>query len=220
MSVAGASVVVSGTSRGWSRLAPWTAAGFVVFFIAGVVASSPPSDNASNARWVSDYATHSKQLGHIATGVFLVLAGLCLVSFLTQLWTRVAAARQAQSISPLPVVAAGVAAACMGVGGVLMAATSAMVNGSAPMPSADLLRFGNDAGFIMVGIPAMLATSLSIACLAVQAHAAGIFGKRLLWFSALVAVVLLPSFLFFPIAALLIWLVVVAVALLRAQPAR
>ena len=65
----------------------------------------------------------------------------------------------------------------------------------------------------------MLATAISIACLSVQAHTAGLFGKRLLWFSLVVSVVLLASFAFLPIAALLVWLIVVAVSLLRSEPA-
>jgi hypothetical protein len=188
MSGMGAKIERSGATDGWSRWAPWTGVGFVALFIGSVVASSPPSDGASNARWVAAYSTHSDQVEHVATGVLLVLAGLFLMMFLTHLWTRIAEARQPRFTSPL---------------------------GSAPMPSADFLRFGNDAGFIMVGIPGMIATAISIACLSVQAHSAGIFGKRLMWFSLAVGVVLLASFAFLPIAALLVWLIVVAVSLLR-----
>jgi hypothetical protein len=215
MSGMGAKIERSGATDGWSRWAPWTGVGFVALFIGSVVASSPPSDGASNARWVAAYSTHSDQVEHVATGVLLVLAGLFLMMFLTHLWTRIAEARQPRFTSPLPIVAAGVAATCMAVGGILMGATSGSLLGSAPMPSADFLRFGNDAGFIMVGIPGMIATAISIACLSVQAHSAGIFGKRLMWFSLAVGVVLLASFAFLPIAALLVWLIVVAVSLLR-----
>ena len=217
MSGTGAGNGRSSSADGWTRWAPWTAVGFVVFFIGSVVASSPPSDGASDARWVAAYSTHSDQVEHVATGVLLVLAGLFLMVFLTHLWTRIAIAQQPHVTSPLPIVAAGVAATCMAVGGILMGATSGSLLGSAPMPSADFLRFGNDTGFIMVGIPGMIATAISIACLSVQAHSAGIFGKRLLWFSLVVAVVLLASFAFLPIAALLIWLIVVAVTLLRGR---
>ena len=62
----------------------------------------------------------------------------------------------------------------------------------------------------------MLATALSIAFLSVQAHAAGIFGTRMRAFGIVVAVVLLASLEFLPIVALLIWLVVAAIVLLRA----
>ncbi len=52
-----------------------------------------------------------------------------------------------------------------------------------------------------------------------QAHAAGIFGARMRAFSIIVAVVLLASLEFLPIVALLIWLVVTAIVLLRAPAA-
>lgn len=219
MSGMGAKVERPGSPDAWSRWAPWTGVGFVLVFIGSVVVSSPPSDTASDARWVAAYSTHSDQVQHVATGVLLVLAGLFLMMFLTHLWTRIAAASQSRALSPLPIVAAGVAAACMAMGGILMGAVSGSLLGSAPMPGADLLRFGNDAGFAMVGIPGMLATAISIACLSVQAHRARVFGKRLLWFSLVVSVVLLASFAFLPIAALLVWLIVVAVSLLRSEPA-
>ena len=219
-SAAAVGVERAGSAVAWGRRAPWTGIAFIVFFIGGIVVSSPPSDTASDATWVADYSTHGKQLGHIATGVSLVLAGLCLLVFITHIWARVAAARQPQRISPVPVVAAAVTAACMSVGGVLMAASAGMVNGGAPMPSADFLRFGNDVGFIMVAVPGMLATALCIGCIGVQARSAGVFGKRLLWLSLVVAVLLIPSLLFFPMLALLIWVLVVAVALLRDAPVR
>lgn len=202
------------------RAAPISAIAFVVFFIAGVAVSSVPSATASDAAWVAAYASHGKQVGHFATGILLVLAALCLASFLTDLWTRIVASAQPRSISPLPVVAAGISAACIAAGGVLMASISASaLIGSAPIPSAELLRFGNDVGFGLVGVAGMLAASLSIACLSLQARSAGVFGTRLTRFSLLVAVLLLGSVAFVPIIALLIWLVVVVVALRRSSSA-
>jgi hypothetical protein len=217
MSIAVATVEREGSSDGWARLAPWTAIAFVVVFVAGIVVSSPPDDSASNARWTANYSTHGKQLGHLATGVFLILAAILLMSFLTHLWTRIAMARQPRILSPLPIVAAGVAAACIAVGGALMGvAAGDTLLSSSPLPDADILRLGNDLGFVMVGIPGMLATALSIAFLSVQAHAAGIFGARMRTFGLIVAVLLLASLEFFPIAALLVWLIVAAIVLLRA----
>lgn len=202
----------------WARRTPLTGIGFVVFFIASVVVSAPPADNVPDSTWIANYGTHSEQLRHIATGYCLVFAGLCLASFLTHLWTRISAARAPERISPLPLVAAGAAAACTAVGGVLMAGIAgSLLFGSAPMPGAELLRFGNDVGFAMVGVAGMLAAALSIACLSVQAHAAGIFGKRMLRFSIAVAAVLLAAVAFVPILALLVWLIV-AVRILTRQP--
>jgi hypothetical protein len=220
MSAVSVSAVRVRPANGWMRLAPWSGIAFVVLFLGSVVASSPPNDSASDARWVADYSTSGKQAGHLATGVLLVVAGLSLLTFLTHLWTTIAAARQPRSVSPLPIVAAGVAAACICVGGVFMGVIAGdMLLGSSPMPDADLLRFCNDIGFVMVGVPGMLAAALGIACLSAQARAAGIFGRRLHIFSLAVAIILLASLEFVPIVALLVWLIVVAVVLLRANPA-
>ena len=202
----------------WARRAPWSAFGFVVCFVASVVVSSPPSDTAPDTRWVASYATSGKQAEHLATGVFLILAALCLSIFLTHLWTRISAACAPRIVSPLAIVAAGISAACIAAGGALMGAVGGnLLLSSAPVPDADLLRFCNDLGFVMVGVPGMLAAALSIAALSMQAHAAGIFGGRMRMFSLAVAVVLLASFAFIPIAALLIWLVAAAVSLARSQ---
>jgi hypothetical protein len=204
----------------WRRVAPYSGIAFVVFFLAGVVVSNAPSNTASDHQWIAAYATHAKQAGHLATGVLLVLAALSLMTFLTHIWTRVNEARGAQAVSPIPVVAAGVAAACIAVGGILMAAPSgSALLYSQPIPGADILRLGNDVGFAMVGVAGMLAAALSIAALSVQARAAGIFGARLARFSVAVAVVLLASVTFVPIVALLVWLVAVTVTVTRRAPA-
>jgi hypothetical protein len=204
----------------WRRVAPYSGIAFVVFFIASVVVSSVPSDTASDPAWRAAYATHAKQAEHLATGVLLVLAALSLMTFLTHLWTRVTEARDPRAVSPLPVVAAGVCAACIAAGGILMAAASgSALLYSQPIPGADVLRLGNDAGFAMVGVAGMLAAALSIACLTVQARAAGIFGVRLARFSVAIAVVLLASVAFVPIVALLVWLIAVTVTVTRGAPA-
>jgi hypothetical protein len=83
------------------------------------------------------------------------------------------------------------------------------------MPGADVLRLTNDLGFAMVGVGGMTAAALSIACLSMQARTVGLFGRRLLIFSLVVALVLLGSIAFVPIIALLIWLIVVTIVLLR-----
>jgi hypothetical protein len=203
------------------RIAPLSGIAFVVFFIASIVVSSAPKATDSDSAWVAAYATHAKQAGHLATGILLVLAGLSLASFLTNLWQRVRQAGVGHDFSPLPVVAAGIAAACMAVGGVLMAgASGSALIGSAPLPGADVLRLGDEVGFAMVAVGGMLAAALSVALLAAQARRAGLFGSRLTSFSFVVAVLLLASVAFVPIVALLIWSLVVAVGLLRGSIGR
>ncbi len=199
-----------------ARWAPLSGIAFVVFFIAGIVASSPPSDKASDAKWIASYTGHGNQLGHVLTGVFLVLAALSFVSFVSVVWTRIVEASRPAVVNPLPLLAAGVAAACIAGGGVLMAAVAgASLTNSLPVPGADLLRFSDTSGFTMVSIAGMLAAALCVVCLSVQARGAGVFGRKIAALGLVASVILLASFLFFPILALLVWLVAASVALLR-----
>jgi hypothetical protein len=200
----------------YQRWTPLSGVAFVVFFIAGVVASNPPADTAPNAKWIANYTGHGNEIRHFVTGICLILAALSLISFISVLWTRIVHASRPGLPNPLPLVAAGVSAACIAIGGVLMALVSgSALMGSAPIPSADLLRFSNDGGFAMAGIAGMLAAALCVACVSVQARQAAIFGRKLTIFSLAAALLLLASFAFFPILALLAWLVAAAITLLR-----
>lgn len=193
--------------------------GFIVFFLGGAVSSSPPSDSASNAQWVASYTGTANQFSHVLTGVLLILAAPCLLAFLTGMWQRISSTRPAGTTSPLPLVAAGVTAPLMAFGGTLMAyVAGSELSGSYPLPSADLLRLSNGLGFLVTGIPGMAATALCITVLAVQARRAGLFGRRMAVFTWIVAALLLLSYLFLPIIALMAWIVVAIVGARRHQP--
>ena len=199
-----------------NRAAPLTGLAFIALFAASVMISNAPANTASNSAWVAAYATHGDQAEHLATGICLVLAGLCLATFLTHLWTRVVAARRPDVVNPLPVVAAGISASCIAAGGIMMAtASGSSLIFSQPIPDAAILRLGNDLGFALVALAGMPAAALSIACLSFQARAAGVMTTRMMRFSLVVSVVLLGSLAFIPIIALVIWLLVVAIPLIR-----
>lgn len=199
-----------------SRWAALSGIGFVVFFVGSVVASNPPAGDAPDSDWVASYADRAHQASHLATGYCLVIAALCLMSFFTVLWTRIAAAHGGAGLSPLPLVSAAVCSASIGVGGVVFAGVAgAMIFGGAREPGADILRLSNSLGFGLVGVAGMLAAALTVVTLSVQARGAGVFGTRLLAAGYVVGVFLLAGPLFVPILALLVWLVVVSVKLLR-----
>lgn len=192
----------------------WAGIAFPVLFLASVVASNPPADNASDAKWTANYTGTGHRVGHLATGILLLLAGLCLAGFLAALWQRIHDARP--TISPLPLVMAGVAGASIAAGGVVMAFISASeLTGKYPLPGPQLLRLGNDLGFGLAGVAGMLAASVTVAVLSSQAHTAGILGRNMYTFGIVVAIVLLASVVFIPIIALLIWSVLIAVQWLR-----
>ncbi len=196
------------------RREAWTGIAFPLLFIASIAASNPPADNASNATWIANYTGTTQQIRHLATGVLLVLAGLCLAAFLTALWRRIR--DLAPSISPLPLVAAAAAAACIGSGGVVMAFVSGgELIGKYPLPSADVLRLSSDLGFALVGVAGMLAAALAVVCLSVQGKSAAIIGRKTHLLGVIVSIVLLAGAAFIPVFALLIWTALIAIQWLR-----
>jgi hypothetical protein len=205
-------------ANGPSRAVAWTGVAFVVCFIAGVVSSSPPDKNASDHAWIANYTGNANKLHHTITGIFLVLAGLCLAAFLTGLWRRVAVVRDGR-ISPLPLVAAGVAAAAMAVGGVVMGGVAQVVTNDHSAGLAELFRVSNGLGFALVALGAMPAAALSVVCLSAQGRAAGVLSGRVAVFGYVAAVALLAALAFVPVVLLLVWVLVVAVGWLRSGPA-
>ena len=201
----------SGRLRGVARWEALSGLGFVVLFLSSVLVSNPPADNAPDATWIANYTGRAHQASHLATGLLLVLAGLCLLTFLTGVWRRVVSSA-GFGASPLPVAAAAVSAACMAAGGVVMAFVSGgELVGKYPLPPADVLRLSNDLGFALAGVAGMLAAGFAVVVLSVQRFRAGVFGRKMLVFGILVGVVLLGSIAFVPIFALLVWVVVMAV---------
>jgi hypothetical protein len=193
-----------------TRWAPASGIAFAVFFVVGVLVSNVPADGASDAQWLRDYSGTRNVDGHLITAYGLVLAGLSLMTFLATLWGRVRVARD-ELPSPVPLVAAGMAGACMSVGGVLMGVVAI----SALRRYPELIRLGSDGGFAMVGIAGMLAAALSVACLSVMAREAGVLGRGLATSGLVVSVLLLAAVLFLPVGALVLWVLVTSIALLR-----
>lgn len=192
------------------RWAPVSGILFPVFFVGSVVASNVPADSASDRAWLADYTGTRNVDGHLVTAYCLVLAGLSLTVFLATLWDRVRGA-QGRTPNVVPVVAAGVAGACMSVGGVLMG----VVANSALRRYPEVIRLGSDGGFAMVGVAAMLATSLSVACLSVMAQRAGLLNRTMSILGLVTAALLLAGVFFLPIGALVLWTIAAAIVLLR-----
>jgi len=200
------------------RLPDWGLVGpaFAVLFVLSVVVSSPPADNASDATWIANYADHGHQIPHVATGLLLVLAGLCLMTFLTTLWRRIVD-RRLEPTSPLALVAAGAGAACISAGVVMATVSASELTASYQLQGADVLRLTNDVRFGLVAIGGMWSAALAVALLSAQGRAAGVFGTRMAAFGWVVAVLLVFSLLFVSIIALLIWAVVVGVSSFRGR---
>jgi hypothetical protein len=205
--------VPSSSVRRWE---PYAGIAYVVFFVASLLASNPPADNASDRTWIARYTGHSEQAGHLATAFLLTLAGLALMTFLVALWRRIAEAHPDEPLSRLPIAAAGTGAALMGAGGVVMGYISGgELVGHYPLPGVDLLRMSNDLGFALAGVAGSWAWAVAVATLSVQGHSVGIFGAKMRAAGIITAIALLASMLFAPILALLVWVLAAAIGWIR-----
>jgi hypothetical protein len=206
------------TRSTWARWAPLSGVAFVVLVVAGFSTMNTPDADASNKKWIDFFASSGNQISMVVSGFLLVLAGLCLLWFLTTVWSRIAAARRPEPLSPLALGAAGVSAAAIAVGGVMNAVIPGgmlFAKGKLPEPSAEFLRVFSQISFPLIAVAGMIAAALAIGVLSTQARQAGVFGKGLTIFSLVVAVVALFSFIFFPMLLVLVWFLVASVALLR-----
>lgn len=214
--------MIDTTARaGPSHAAPtrWAGAAgiaFVVLFVAAALMGNTPNSNASDATWTSYFASSGHRTTMIVAGFLLVLAALCLLVFFSALWSRVADARGGRRTSPLPLVAAGAGGAALAVGAVLsVSVAGGMIFGSLPEPSAAILRMMGQIGWPVAMVAGMFAVALAIVAIAVQARSAGAFGTAMTVFSIIMAVITLASFLFFPLLAPLLWVLVTSIVLIR-----
>ncbi len=189
---------------------------FAVVFVIGVAASSPPNPDAPDAKWIADYTGHSNQVGHLVSGLALVVCGVSLMAFITGLWRRIAAQAPSGTPSPLPAIASAAAAACFAAGGLIMGWVSGTeLGGAYPLPSAGLLRMSNELGFLMVGIGAMVSMSVALIGIAMQGYAAGLFGSKLRIATIVVGILVLAGETFVPVIIFVLWVAVMSIYLLR-----
>jgi hypothetical protein len=198
------------------RWEPYAGIAYVVFFVASILVSNAPADNAPDSTWIARYTGRSEQAGHLATAFLLLLAGLALMTFFVALWRRIAEANPAKPPSRLPIAAAATAAALIGAGGMVMGYISGgEILGNYPLPGADLLRMSNDLGFALAGIAGSWAAGIAVITLSFQGHTSGLFGAKMRAAGIITAVALVFSVLFVPIVALLAWVLAAAIGWIR-----
>jgi hypothetical protein len=194
---------------------------FVVTFVVGFMLTNTPNSDASDKEWHDYFADRGHQVGLLVSGFLLAIAGVLLLSFLTALWRRVNAAESPANRDPLALGAAAMAGALVAAGGVINTVIpGAIIFQSLHVPSADVLRLVDNMGFPIMMVGGMFATALAIVALTLQASRSGYFGRLLSVFSYVAALAAIAAFLFFPVAIVLIWALVVSIVMVRRPSAR
>ena len=202
---------------GIGRFTPLLGVAYAVLFFIGFLITGTPNADAPDSEWTDYFSSGGHRAELIISAFLLVIAAICMLWFVSAVWTRIAAIRgPGGGLSPVPVAAAAVAATGIAIGGVLNAVVAgAIAFDSLPEPSADLLRFSDQLGYPILAIGGMIPLAVVIASLGMQARDAGLIGSRLGTYSMVAAPLTAISFLFFPLLFMLIWFIAAAVSLYR-----
>jgi hypothetical protein len=203
------------TAGSWVAAVPGVVA--VVAFVVGFVLYNSPNDDASNKEWLAWYADRGHRIAILITGYLMIVAGIALVVFFTRLYGRVSATGATDKRDPLPLVLAAVAGTLFAAGGLVDATIpGGTVFGNTPIPAdADILRLTTDIGFVLPGVGGMFVVAATIFTITRHARRSGYFGRALSIFGYVATVAGLAGAVFFPIAIVLIWVLVVSVVLAR-----
>ena len=189
---------------------------FAALFIVGLllVASTPEysvPDNEYEA-WFEDGANRTGQLiGVIA----LVLAGFCFLPLARAASDWVRRGRDSAEHT-FDIVLAAIFMTLVTVGGLITGHGSVAVEiGDTPVPSADVVRSGEQIGYGVVLFAASLVAAWLIGRLAITARRTGSAPNWFVLLSAVTAVALIFGSLFIPVVLLPVWAVATGLALLR-----
>jgi hypothetical protein len=216
--VEGQSVPAVAASSTRRALTPWLGIAYAVLFFFAFFITNTPDDNKSNATWVNWYAKSGHRTELVVSAFLFMLASLCLITFLSEMWSRVTVPNESGQRNPLALAAGGMAAGAIAIGGTLNAIIAgAMVFGNLHEPGPDVLRLSLDMGYPVIAIPGMIALALAMGILTINAGKVGLFGRKLTIFGIVLAVLTVASFLFFPLVAMLVWSIVASVVLVRSK---
>ena len=201
----------TGTRR-WLPALPGLA--FVVLFVVGVmIPGNSPSDGDSDSTWTNWYADKGHRITLLLSGFLVVIAAMALMVFLTRLHARVHAGRTGD---PLPLVATAAAAAAMATGAVVYASIpGGMIFGSLPLPNAELLRVTADIGFPIILVGTGFSMAVAIGWLTRAGQRSGYFGRAMSIFGYVAAAAGVASFMFIPLAVIMLWAITVSIVMAR-----
>ncbi|MGH8868919.1 MAG: hypothetical protein ACRDYU_13095 [Actinomycetes bacterium] len=194
-----------------TRAAGLAAIVYVVLVVAGVGLLGTPEGEASDATWVAHFADKGSRWQTLAAGLLLVVAGLAFLLATAGLVSRLAPGTLATLLA-----AAGTTHGVLVVLAGMAGGSIAIITDLAGMPlprDPDLLRASDAMMFATLLIPGMLAAGLVAWC----CGRGGWLPRPLALAGLVVAVLSVAGLALFPVFLWLLWLVAVAVVLLRSR---
>jgi len=194
----------------------WAGIAFFVLFPVGFIFSSNDLDNSdSDAKWRDWYSDSGNRAANIIGIYLLVIAALLFVVFAAGLTERLRTTTAPSIAHRVAVMSAAIFAVATMIAAIQMGGISGNISfGDTPVPKdADLMR--QSLGYGTLALAGALTALVFILAVAALAKASGLFPNWLVIVSYVAAVLLLGAVVFFPLAALPIWVLIVSIVLLR-----
>jgi hypothetical protein len=195
-----------------SRQTSIAGVGFIACFIAGLALVNNPDTDSSPARFVAYYGDSGNRAHLIAAAGLLSLSALAWVLFASGLRERL----ESHGAARVAGMAATATAALLGVCATLLAVIPVAITVSnAPVPGPDIARFVPLAGYVALTFFAMPMAALTLAAVSLDALRSQLLPSWLGVSGLVAAVLLLGSVAFFPMFALILWVLAASIALGR-----
>jgi hypothetical protein len=209
-----------------AAMSKWAGAagiGFAVLFFIGFGIGNTPRYDASNQAWVSWFHDSGHRASQIIGMFSMVAASLLLTVFFVVLLRRAVAAGGSRTAALIAGVAGTVMTGVLAVSAVIRSAISASVAFAPshfPVPTADVARTLDNLSVGLALVAGGFAGAVFVAALARTLRNTSVVPRWLVRAGYVVAVVLVGSFEFFPLVALLLWVLVVGVVMLAGSSTR
>ena len=199
------------TMQRWERWSPVAGLLYALLFVIAIVTT--PDTGETNREIVAHYADDGNRTNDIVLTMLLAAASLAFIWFTGHLRAVLATASPGSALSSIAMVAGAASAALLAVA----AATFGSI--SFTYGEADFVLDPNTArlvGSIGYGIfvASMWCAGLLVVATSLVALRTRVLPAWLGWLGIVVALLLVPAFMFFPVFALLAWVLVVSVVLL------
>jgi hypothetical protein len=192
-----------------TRPAGIAAALYVLFLVTGVAVLGTPEGDADDATWVAHFSDKASRQQVLFAGLLLVAAGLAFLVAAAGLAVRFATGSRAILLA-----SAGTAHGVLVILAGMVGSSIAVVTDLAGMPmprDPDLLRISDALMFATLLLPGMLTAGLVAWCCA----SGGRLPRPLALAGVVVAVLSVAGLALFPVVIWLVWLLAVAVVMLR-----
>jgi hypothetical protein len=185
---------------------------FVVLFFVSFVFLDTPDADAPVAEWEAFFDDSGNRTQTVLAMVLMVLSGFAFLWFAVSMRVRLRAAATAEQLRAVAAGAALLFVAMLVAGGVAWGNTAGAVEfGGTTVPDGDISRMFEQLGFALILLAGGFASAVFVGVTSLLGRKTGVFPPWLVNVGYVVAVLLVFSVMFFPILALLIWVLIVSI---------